>query len=276
MKYRFAATQFLGARSNQEDFCGVRSNNRVLYLQSNEDTSSAGHGSDHLIAVVCDGMGGHSKGEIASRIAGELFLGTTNLLKLSQSDPKTQLSTACNIANDGIKEFATIMPETMGMGTTLVGIEIEDNMLRWISIGDSRLFLIRGREIIRLNDDHSMRPVLKKMVEEGFLSETEAEFHPDVNSLRSAIMGEEINVVDVPKTPFTIEHNDILILASDGIDILTETEIAKAIRFPFSIGLKQKVKRLLQSIRQKRSKDQDNATILAIRFMFSVNQPLLG
>ena len=276
MKYHFAATQFLGDRFNQEDFCGLRYEDQIFYLQSDENTYIAGQGCGSVTAVICDGMGGHSKGEIASRIAGELFLGATNLLDLGQSDPKTKLSMACNIANECIREFSAITPDAKGMGTTLVGVEVKGNMLRWVSIGDSRLFLIRGREIIRLNDDHSMRPVLKKMVEEGFLSETEAELHPDVNSLRSVLMGEEINIIDLPKTPFTIEHRDMLILASDGIDILTETEIAKAILYPFSIGLKQKVKRLLQSIRQKRSKDQDNATILAIRFSFSVNQPPLS
>lgn len=96
-------------------------------------------------------------------------------------------------------------------GTTLVAGFIGSGVVRWISVGDSSLLLWRRGRLIRLNADHSLRPVLENALPgKGRLS----------HMLRSALMGGEISMVDAPPTPMPLLPGDRLIVCSDGADEL--------------------------------------------------------
>ncbi len=128
------------------------------------------------------------------------------------------LSDAISRANSAISNHVESSPECDGMGTTLVCAVVENGKLWWSSVGDSHLYLLRSGDVKKLNADHSMMPVLQKMVSEGEITAEQAASDPKRNALRSAVMGDEIPLVDLPKRPFDLRKGDTIVLCSDGVD----------------------------------------------------------
>ena len=106
-------------------------------------------------AVLCDGMGGHAGGALASRIACENFLP----MLLGGDEPvRHRLISALEYANLAIADKVSTSPSHNGMGSTLVGVHVDAGGLSWVSVGDSLLYLWRQGEIMLLNADHSLAP----------------------------------------------------------------------------------------------------------------------
>ena len=85
-------------------------------------------------------------------------------------------------------------------------------VVEWVSVGDSPLMLFRRGEIALLNEDHSLAPELDRLAEIGSITEDEAKRDPRRHMLRSAITGDEIELVDVSRNPLRIETGDFIIL----------------------------------------------------------------
>ena len=104
------------------------------------------------------------------------------------------------------------------MGTTLVAAYLSEAGIAWISVGDSPLWLFRGRQLMRLNEDHSLR----QMKREGA--------RVSGNMLMSAVTGEPIPIVDCRPDPIEVRKGDLILLASDGVLTLSEPEIVSVLR----------------------------------------------
>ena len=132
-------------------------------------------------------------------------------------------------ANDAIARAADDDPALKNMGTTVVAAAISQSGLDWISVGDSPLWLFRDDKLHRLNADHSMAPVLANWVAVGRMTKEEAARSSRRHSLRSAVMGDEIPLIDVSSQSVGIRKDDQLLLASDGLMTLEDEEIARII-----------------------------------------------
>src|SRR5215475_2593844 len=141
-----------------------------------------------LLAVVADGMGGHAGGAVASKVAVEAFIHAV--------EQGGGLSDGLQDANAAVGKRAAANPELAGMGATLVAAQVRGDEVRWISVGDSPLFLMSAGKLERLNADHSMVPQIEEMVKRGLLTEEEAAVHPARHTLREAVMGEPLTLVD--------------------------------------------------------------------------------
>ena len=128
-----------------------------------------------MVAVLADGMGGHVGGERASALACQGFL---DALSSPTRPAGEQLQVALDAANAAIRSEVLAEPQLSGMGCTLIGAVVRQDGLRWVSVGDSRLFLFRAGELFMLNEDHSLAPLLDQLVEQGELSHDEALNHP--------------------------------------------------------------------------------------------------
>ena len=190
-------------------------------------------GSDTGLVVLADGMGGHAAGDVASKIVvTEVF----SELVFQRSDPNqfeqniAQILThAAQSANACLREHVNAFPDTRGMGATLVAPIIIRRHLYWISIGDSPLFLFRDGVLTQLNEDHSMAPQIDFMVKSGLMDQEEGARHPDRNTLTSVLFGEAIPKIDCPVDPVALSDGDILIVASDGLQFLSDEQIAAAL-----------------------------------------------
>jgi PPM family protein phosphatase len=245
-----------GARAYQEDSLAV------LPGESPIDVGTAPPGGGcSLLAVLADGMGGHRGGAAASRLVCQTFI--AGFIGASQT-VSDRLSTGLMAANAAI-EAAVVADATLdGMGSTLVAVAICDRELRWISVGDSPLYLYRRGEIAILNEDHSLAPALDLMVRNGKLTAEQARNDPRRHMLRSAVAGEEIDLIDLSKTPLELDPGDVVVLASDGVHTLEPDEIARVITAYKVEGSQPVAEALIRAVDAARMPFQDNTSVIVI------------
>jgi len=221
-------------------------------------------------AVLCDGMGGHAAGEVASAIVLEtlsekLHQHTADLSSFAHRVTEV-LGKATESANDRVREFTRVNPKSKGMGTTLVATVILQDLLYWLSIGDSPLYLFRNRELQQLNEDHSMAPQIDFMVANGLLSPELGATHPDRCALTSVILGRNIERIDCPSEPFRLEPGDVLLVSSDGLQFLSDQQIASILGAAGAASAEIISQMLLGALEMLDHPDQDNASFAVIRF----------
>jgi serine/threonine protein phosphatase PrpC len=228
-RWRGEGAQHQGARPYQEDSW------RLVAL-----------GDGSLVAVVADGMGGHAGGAVASKLAVEAFVHAV--------EQGGGLADGLNGANAAVGKGAVGKPQLAGMGATLVAVQLRGDELRWISVGDSPFFLIEAGRIERLNADHSMAPQIDAMVARGLLTEDEAEHHPGRHTLREAVMGDPLTLID--KGTRRLGPDARLLVCSDGAQSLTKEQILGQIGRP--------AEGIVQAVLAAAKEHQDNVTVVKL------------
>jgi PPM family protein phosphatase len=191
-------------RAHNEDACAVLDEER-------------GRG----VAVVADGVSLGPGGEVASQMAVEVLLRAYR--EEPASDPAGQrLYRAVQQANIEIYDRSVAVPELRGMSTTLTAAVVDRGILTAVHVGDSRLYLVRGGEIVQLTRDHT---VAAEKVRMKLLSAEKARVHPDRSVLTRSV-GREL-IVARDKLTRPVGGGDVLVLCSDGLHgVLPEPELA--------------------------------------------------
>lgn len=242
----FAGGQCIGKRSEQEDsyaFC------EILTVEG----EPCG-----VLMVVADGMGGHSAGHEASDLAVKTFVAA---FQRKRTRISTRLLSALTAANDAISAAAKASPaELEGMGTTLLAVAVTPEGISWISVGDSPLYLLRGGELHRINEDHSFRPILHEMVERGEISAEQAAHSVLRHRLRAAVTGDEIALINVSPKPFPLLDGDLVLAGSDGLQSLTDEAIGHCLQDRREADALEVANQLLQAVLNVARPKQDNVT----------------
>lgn len=236
----FAGRQSVGMRANQQDAYGV---------VPPEDMD----GGRSLLAIVADGMGGHAAGEIASETALQALV--DGFFNDAVSDDGSRLWAGLELANERIREVVAKRPTLRGMGTTVIAALFRDDTIRWISVGDSPLYLLRDGVLRRLNKLHVDFP-------EGVEEPVVAAQHV---ALASAIIGERLFEVD-DANPFPLVGGDLLILASDGLNTLSEDELLSCLRSEPSATAATRADALLRAVESHHLPRQDNTTVIVVHW----------
>ena len=245
-----AGDQVQGDRDYQEDDFSVTS------LRAAADLP----GEDGLLLVLADGMGGHAGGAVASRTVVETFRESFN----SEDGIAEQFSAGIEAANAAVRAKQESAPALSEMGSTLVAALVVGSALYWASVGDSLLWLFRNGRLLRLNEDHSMRPLLLDLVELGRMTEEEALGDARLHQLRSAIFGETVALVDLGVEGYPLQVGDLVLLASDGLETLSEGALTDALRAGGD-DAQAIVRALLDGVAARGAPGQDNATVLVYR-----------
>ncbi|MGV6847872.1 MAG: PP2C family protein-serine/threonine phosphatase [Marinibacterium sp.] len=227
-------------------------------------------GAEMGIAVLSDGMGGHSAGDVASRIIvteifGELFFCSARTDQLREHAVSI-LRSAVAAANQSLRAHAEAKSGREGMGGTVLASVIMDDELRWISVGDSPLYLFRDGELTRLNEDHSMAPQIDHMAREGIIDETLARNHPQRSCLTSALTGGDIGKIDCPERSLGLRPGDIVLMASDGLQVLENTTIERILYSNRHRPSEKITATLMAAIKAVEAPHQDNVSLAVIRF----------
>jgi serine/threonine protein phosphatase PrpC len=247
----FAGRQIQGVREAQEDSYGV--------IPRAEFNGASGD----LFLVVADGMGGHAAGEVASSQAVNTFAET--FMDSGTECDAGRLWDCLEEANRRIgKEIEARGQAVHGMGTTLLAVLLRGTSVRWMSVGDSPLYRVRGDLIERLNRIHSKATELAERVAAGLMSEAEARQDPTRHTLMSALIGEKIYEVDDPP-PVDLLPGDVLVAATDGIETLTGGEIASLVVANAANGAEVMADALLEAVTAKQLPKQDNTTVVVVR-----------
>ena len=201
--------------------CGKTDTGRVR--AANEDAFLLDE--EGALFVVADGMGGHRGGEVASRLAVETIEAVMRHAVVPEESehgpfgPRTparvlgeKLAFAVRVAGQRIFDEASRDPALDGMGTTVVALRLAAGHAAIASVGDSRVYLVRGDRIVQLTEDHSW---VAELVRAGLLLPEKAATHPERNRVTRSV-GYEADVrVDLAVRP--VERGDLFVLVSDGV-----------------------------------------------------------
>jgi serine/threonine protein phosphatase PrpC len=172
------------------------------------------------VFVVADGMGGAQAGEVASRIAVEVF---QQALPESGS-PEERLASGVRAANRKIYDLSRVEHERAGMGTTLTAAYLDDAQLAIAHVGDSRAYLFRDGSLTRLTQDHSL---VEELVRRGKLTEAQAAEHPQ-RSIITRALGPEPEV-EVDTWSYPVRAGDVLLLCSDGLTSMIGEDVVSEV-----------------------------------------------
>jgi protein phosphatase len=223
----------------------MRKNNEDSYLSSKP------------VAAVADGMGGHSAGEVASAIAIE------ELAALGERGPwenetaaTDDLKQAILRANRRIREMAASDRKLNGMGTTLVALLEDGDMVHVANVGDSRGYLLRQGELSQVTVDHSL---VQELVDDGRLSPEDAERHPQ-RSVITRALGIDPEV-EFDLFTYKLQVGDRLLLCSDGLsDVVEPTQIRNVL---LRVRSPQKAARQLVTVANEQG-GPDNITVIVV------------
>lgn len=247
IEFEIGGDQIDGARDYQEDAY------MVSQLGDNADDKST------ALVIMADGMGGHAAGNVASNMVVAAF-NKNFQSKFPPSKPSALLEESLLIANEQIATSVKETPALSGMGCTMVTVYLEGENLWWVSVGDSHLYLIREKELIKQNADHSYGAFLDMMIEQG--EQIDEDSGMSRNMLMSAMTGNEISSIDCPDSPLKVKPGDRIIVASDGLDTLGAGAIIQY--STWSNTAKECVYALLKAVEDVKRKKQDNTTIIVI------------
>lgn len=190
---------------------------------SNQDSYEIGELPDGgAWAVVCDGMGGHAGGNVASRIAVERIakdIRENFRNGMSPSSVKNILESSIVAANLEIYDRSQNDDEVRGMGTTAVIAVCTGSNCVIANVGDSRCYRLSAEGVTQITKDHSL---VQEMVDAGLLSPEQAAVHPRKNVITRALGIEEDVAVDF--TELSLAPGDMLLLCSDGLSNLVTTQ----------------------------------------------------
>jgi protein phosphatase len=169
--------------------------------------------------AVADGMGGHAGGEVASALALE------TLRVAGEGAEDSDLAAGVREANQAEHRRQADDADLAGMGTTLTALIVDDAGIRLAHVGDSRAYLLRGRELTQITQDHTL---VRELVEEGQLTQEQAREHPQRSMLTRAV-GIDAEV-DLDEAMIKPHEGDRLMLCSDGLTgMVTDDQIKHAL-----------------------------------------------
>lgn len=207
-------------------------------------------------AVLADGMGGLAGGKEASQLAVQTFL-DAYMSTPSVESIGEKLLLACHAANSAVVGLARQMGLEEGVGTTLIAAVVHDKQLFWLSVGDSRIYLLQNGTLHQLTTDHVYARELDAKAELGEISREEALFHPERNSLTSFIGLEKMGEVDYNVEAVPLFPGDRIILCSDGLyGSVAEADILAACR----LDTQEAAEKMVEMALSKQKPHQDNVT----------------
>ena len=192
---------------------------------------------DRLLFVVADGMGGHSHGEVASRIAVDTirdFIQRDNSSDAADGaitdgplrEHSRRLRRAVRLAHDQVLDAIHQDGSLQGMGTTVVGLLVRDRTAALAHVGDSRAYRVRHGELRQLTQDHTW---VHEQVKAGYLSEEQARHHPLKNVVTRALGSDKEVLVDLQE--IEVEAGDLYLICSDGLTtMLDDGEILRIVQ----------------------------------------------
>ncbi|MBR2471334.1 MAG: serine/threonine-protein phosphatase [Clostridia bacterium] len=251
-KVEIVAKQILGTRKNQQDSFSATEGSFSSIMEKKRTWS-----------IVCDGMGGLASGEVASQTAVEVVKQVLASALPTDSIPDV-LMQAIRIANAEVNKISEAEDATAG--TTLVCVVIDGDEMHYASVGDSRIYLCRGAEIVQLNRDHNYMLELTEMVQKGEITMEMALSDPQKEALISFIGIEKLELVDISTTPIKLQNNDMILLCSDGLTkVFNDNEIFAFLR---STGgnVENAVDTLLMEVQSGRVNSLDNTTIALMKY----------
>lgn len=223
-----------------------------------------------VLAVLCDGIGGHRAGEVAAEIGVRTI--TESVAEGDPQHPIKTLEAAVNCANQAIYQASQSTQGRFGMGTTCACAWVIDGRLYTVNLGDSRIYLLREDHIIQMTTDHTW---VQEALDAGLLIDADQSDHPNAHVIRRYLGSEKPPEPDfrlwffegegdeeaLANQGLALQLDDILLLCSDGLtDLVTDEEIQEVVQ---SLPLGEAPDRLISMANSRGG--HDNTTVILLR-----------
>ncbi|AEF99433.1 PP2C family protein-serine/threonine phosphatase [Methylomonas methanica] len=241
----------IGQRQQQQD---------AFAFSDFADAEFVAHGG--YLAVVADGIGGLLNGAQAANIAVTEMV-SRYLAKSTVHAVDHALDQALDMANQAVLDAGHWYNSFREMGTTLVAAVIHQGHLYWRAVGDSHLYLYRDGRLSQLNADHNFARQLQAQVNEGLISQDQADNHPHRLALEYYLGLPYLPEVERNSNPLLLQANDRVLLCSDGIDgVLSADEVIACLaEMPMRAA-----QRLVDAALEKQQAGQDNLTAVILGY----------
>ena len=235
-------------------------------------------------AIVADGIGGHRAGEVAAELGVNYI--TMGVGESNAKKPTRILETAIQDASQAISSHSVGRAEEEGMGSTCACAWVIENKLYTAYVGDSRIYLLRGKVIQRLSVDHTW---VQEAFEKGIITAEQMREHPNLHVIRRYMGGiklpevdfrlridnEESNEESESNQGFQLEPGDTILLCTDGLtDLVWDDEIAKIIRS--KKDLKQAAESLVNLANSRGGHDNITVVLMSMPRLDDAEQKKVG
>lgn len=245
-RYKMAMKSIIGTRDEQQD--------RAFQM-----ANSCG-----AVAVVCDGMGGLENGRAASIATVEKFKELFGKKDPNESFPEFYLK-SIDILDEFVYHLNNKNGERVYAGTTIVAAAIEYDRLFWLSVGDSRMYILRGEEFVQATRDHNYFFRLNQMINENEIDENEYQREAAKGEALISFVGMGgIEVMDINNEPFKLMPSDTILLTTDGLyKALSDEEIKQCLQIA---DVEDALDTLVSKASDIAYRSQDNTTCVIIRY----------
>jgi serine/threonine protein phosphatase PrpC len=231
--------------------------------QDNQDRAAIVVAEQAALMMVFDGMGGHSHGARAAETGLKVVQSLFTKSSMPVFDPQGFLYMALSRAHDEVVALGEEVTVEFRPRATCALCLVQEGGAFWAHIGDSRVYHVRGDEVLRRSRDHSHVEVL---IQEGAITEDEAQSHPMRNFVECCIGG-DVPVPDMSITSrIALQSGDVLLACSDGLwSGLSDADMASIAKNDGS-DLTENLKALSMQSLSINSPHSDNTTATALRW----------
>ncbi len=222
---------------------------------------------DEFLGAVCDGMGGMSGGELASQLAIEILMEQFENVPYPISNVSLFLYQTAKKMDLAVADLEDEKGKPIQSGTTVVAVYIYRNKLYYMSVGDSKIYVIRNKKMVSITREHNYKLILDQSLRENAISREEYEEEIKRGEALISYLGMgNIKLIDINQNPFLLQEGDMILLCSDGLyKSFSDREIQDILELG-SENFEQLATVLTETVLKYGKKPLDNCSILLVKY----------
>lgn len=219
-----------------------------------------------LLVAVCDGMGGSKGGDIASRT---VISHLKSHFEMSPHDDTTFYINILDELDASVYFLSDQNKRRLNAGTTLASILINNGQLNWFSVGDSRIYIVRNKEVVQATRDHNYKESLIDLLNQGNITKVQFESEKAKHAALTSYLGiGGVKLYDISSVPFVLEDEDIIIVTTDGFYNAIPIDIISSMS---KISTEDIVRELSKMLVDNEMSNRDNTTFVIIKYCVGVD-----
>lgn len=222
---------------------------------------------DEFLGAVCDGMGGMSGGELASQTAIEILMEQFDSMPYPIANVSSFLYQIAKKMDLAVADLEDENGKPIQGGTTVVAVYIYKNKLYYMSVGDSKIYVIRNKKMVSITREHNYKLVLDQSLKENAISREEYEEEIKRGEALISYLGMgNVKLIDINQNPFLLQEGDMILLCSDGLyKSFSDREIQDILELG-SENFEQLATVLTETVLKYGKKPLDNCSILLVKY----------
>lgn len=232
--------------------------------KDNQDRVAISIGDEAALLMVFDGMGGHSDGALAAETARDTLVSIFESTPQPIFDAQGFLYKAVSQAHDAVVALGADREVDHRPRATCAVCLVQDDACYWVHVGDSRIYLLRDRQVHLKTRDHSHVEVL---IHEGVIQRSEAQTHPMRNYVESCLGGDDALPGITVSKKRELRPGDVLLLCSDGLWSGLEADTMVEIAYRDNVPLRTVLKVMCDVAIKNNGKRADNTSVAALRWL---------